>query len=294
MRTKPKKVMVIGACGLLGTPTAAVFGRDPAIDVEAVDLPEMDITSAELVRASFDAFRPDLVVNCAAYTAVDDCEENEQLACSVNGTGAGIVASAAEAGGARMIHISTDYVFEGNASEPYSEDHPTAPPARLSAYGRSKLLGEQQVRKNHPAALIVRTAWLYGPDGPGFPAAILRRARDGGELRVVNDQTGSPTYAPDLAAALYKLGHHDVSGIIHVTNSGRCTWYSFALEILRLAGLDVPVRSVSTAEFPRPAKRPAFSVLDTRRYAQLVGQPLRTWHDAVAAYIADHTSATKR
>lgn len=285
------RVLITGARGLLGTPTASVFRQDGKTDLLALDLPEIDITKPAVVKKCLAAFRPGLVINCAAYTQVDACEANEALAAEVNGTGAGIVAQAAAACGARLIHISTDYVFEGDAQSPYSEDHPTGRPERLSAYGRSKLLGERLVRQNHPAALIVRTAWLYGPDGPGFPNAILRKAREDGRLRVVNDQTGSPTYAPDLAAALYALGRLTISGFVHVTNSGLCTWYEFAREIVRLAGLDVPVQPVTTAEFPRPAKRPAYSVLDNRRYVEAGGRPMRPWQEAIGEFVEGHVLA---
>lgn len=312
MQSKSHRVFIIGSKGLLGTPTAARFAGDAEIDVLALDLPDVDITDADQVGAKLDDSKPELVINCAAYTAVDACEENEETARRVNGIGAGIVAKAAADRGARMIHISTDYVFDGDATAPYPEDHPTGPPEKLSAYGRSKLLGEQEVRKHHAGALIVRTAWLYGPDGPGFPRAILRRAREAGELRVVNDQTGSPTFAPDLADALYKLAHihrgtvvegaktqsgrprHGIGGIVHVTNSGCCTWYEFASEILRLAAIDVPVTPVTTAQFPRPAKRPAFSVLDNRRYVAAVGEPLRSWREAIGEYVKTHVPAAGR
>jgi dTDP-4-dehydrorhamnose reductase len=280
-----KKVVITGARGLLGTPTTAAFGREPGIEVLAVDLPELDITDEQMVSERFGEFRPDLVVNCAAYTQVDACEENEEPAGRVNGVGAGIVAKAAAECRARMIHISTDYVFEGDARSPYQEDHPTGRPEKLSAYGRSKLLGEQLVRKHHRGALIVRTAWMYGPNGMGFPDAILRRARQDGKLRVVNDQRGSPTYAPDLAGALHALGRLDVGGVMHVTNGGECTWYEFACEIVRLAGLDVPVQPVTTAEFPRPAKRPAYSVLSNGRYIEAAGRPLRPWQEAIKEFI---------
>jgi dTDP-4-dehydrorhamnose reductase len=285
VQSGPTRVLIVGAKGLLGTPTLAAFQRDAGVDVQGADLPELDITDERSVGRLFGEFTSDLVVNCAAYTQVDGCEQNEALACKVNGTGAGILAKAAAACRARMIHISTDYVFEGDASRPYPEDHPTGRPEKLSAYGRSKLLGEQLVRQHHPGALIVRTAWLYGPNGLGFPNAILRRAREDGRLRVVNDQTGSPTYAPDLAEALHKLGRLDVGGFMHVTNSGQCTWYQFACEIVRIAGLDVPVQPVTTAEFPRPAKRPTFSVLDNRRYVEVVGASLRPWQGAIREFM---------
>ncbi len=279
------RVLVAGAKGLLGTPTVAAFRRAGAIDVLALDLPEFDITEPDVVARRIAEFRPTLVVNCAAYTRVDDCETNAELANRVNGVGAGVLAGSAAAHGAALVHVSTDYVFAGGSATPYREDHPTGPPEELSAYGRSKLLGEQAVVRRHPAALIVRTAWLYGPDGPGFPDAILRRAKEAGSLRVVNDQTGSPTYAPDLAQAIRELAGLRLSGFVHVTNAGQCTWYEFAREIVRLAGLDVPVTPVTTAAFPRPARRPAYSVMDNSRYVAAVGRPLRTWQEAVAAHL---------
>jgi dTDP-4-dehydrorhamnose reductase len=225
---------------------------------------------------------------------VDACEENEETARLVNGTGAGIVARAAAGINARLIHISTDYVFDGTSTIPYREDHPTGPPEALSAYGRSKLLGEERVLEEHPGALIVRTAWLYGRGGSGFPNAILRRAREVGKLRVVHDQTGSPTLADDFAEALYRLAHLDIGGLLHVTNSGRCTWYEFAGEILRRAAIDVPVAPVTTADYPRPARRPAFSVLDNSRYESVVGRPLRSWQEALADYMGKVSLEARR
>ncbi len=285
-----KRVLIAGARGLLGTPTTSLFQRADSVEVLALDLPEFDMTDSAQIEARTGDYRPDLVINCAAFTAVDDCEQKEELACRVNGDGAGILAQASEKIGARFIHISTDYVFDGDATEPIPEDRPTGSPERLSAYGRSKLLGEKRIAACHPGALIVRTAWLYGPHGRGFPDAILRAARErasqkDGHLRVVNDQTGSPTYGPDLAEAIFTLGGLDVTGIVHVTNSGGCTWHEFACEILRLSNIDVPVIPVTSAEFPRPAKRPSYSVLDNRRYVEAVGRPLRRWQDALAEYL---------
>lgn len=282
----PRRILITGAEGLLGTPTAARFAADTACEVLAPGHGELDITDAARVAHCFETFQPDLVVNCAAFTRVDDCESSEALACRVNGEGAGHVAEAAARAGARLIHISTDYVFDGCATSPLREDAPTAPPDRLSAYGRSKLLGEQAVRSRHPSALIVRTAWIYGPDGPGFPATILRLARERPRLRVVVDQRGSPTYAPDLAEAIQRLARLDADGIVHVTNAGDCTWHELAVEICRRARLDTPVDPVTTAEFPRPARRPAYSVLDNSRYIELTGAPLRSWREALGTYLS--------
>lgn len=281
-----RKVLITGAGGLLGTPTVKAFAACRATKALGLGHRELDITNAELVRSQVAAFGPDLVINCAAYTNVDACETNEAAADRVNGEGAGNVARAAAACGAKLIHLSTDYVFDGSGSLPYTEDHPAGGPSQLCAYGRSKLLGEQCVRQNHPAAIIVRTAWLYGHDGPCFPRAILNRARSAEPLRVVTDQIGSPTYAPDLAAALCKLSDLDVAGFFHVTNADRCTWLDFSRAILQAAGLDVPIEGITAADLNRPAKRPAFSILDNGRYIAATGSALRPWREALSDYLA--------
>jgi dTDP-4-dehydrorhamnose reductase len=248
---------------------------------------ELDVTDADRVRAYFERFQPDTVIHCAAYTRVDDCETNQESADRINSDGAGIVAQAAAAIGARLVHLSTDYVFAGDARRPYQEIDPPGRPDHLSAYGRSKLLGEQRVRAAYPGALIVRTAWVYGPDGPCFPKTILTLVRERAVLQVVNDQTGAPTYTLDLARAILRLAETDARGIVHVTNSGHCTWHEFACELLRLAGLDVEVIPVTTEQFPRPARRPKYSVLDHSRYVQLTGTPMRPWREAVADYMRE-------
>lgn len=279
-----QRVLVTGAGGLVGTPTVAAF-RARGAAVVGLAKADLDITDAAAVERAVRECRPDLIVNCAAYTKVDDCETHVDLAMRVNGAGPGVLARAAVAANARFMHLSTDYVFDGRGARPYREDDPTAPPEILSAYGRSKLAGEVGVRAADPNALIVRTAWVYGPDGPGFPKAILRAAREKPRLKVVNDQTGCPTYAPDLAQAIVALATAGATGIVHVANGGVCTWYDFACEIVRLAGFQTPVDPCTTAEFPRPAKRPAYSVLDTGRFVALTGKPLRPWREAIAEFI---------
>ena len=270
----------------MGTPTVKAFEAGQGAQVLSLGRRELDITDAAEVDARIGAFGPDLVVNCAAYTKVDDCEAHEAEASRVNGQGAGNVARSAAACGARLIHISTDYVFDGCGTEPYSEDHPTGAPSQLSAYGRSKLLGEQQVREHHQRAIILRTAWLYGLDGPGFPQAILKRARAGGPLQVVTDQVGSPTFASDLAKAICSLAEVGAAGVFHFTNAGRCTWLEFAVELLRLAEVDVPVGPITSDQLRRPAKRPCFSVLDNRRFVTVTGQSPRSWQAALADYMS--------
>lgn len=279
-------IVLTGATGLVGTPTVAAFRR-AGHAVVGLAHADLDICDEAAMARMLDDARPGLVVNCAAFTRVDDCETRVDDAMRINGQGAGVLARHAARVGAGFIHLSTDYVFDGRGTRPYREDDATAPMATLSAYGRSKLAGELAVAAAHPDALIIRTAWVYGPNGPGFPNAILRAAREKPRLKVVHDQTGSPTYAPDLAQAIVELATRRAKGIVHVTNDGTCTWFEFATEIVRLAGLSTPVDPCTTEEFPRPARRPAYSVLDNGRYDSLVGRPLRPWREAIAQFIRD-------
>lgn len=277
-------VVIAGARGLVGTPTAEAFRR-AGYEVRALAHADLDICDETAVARWLEDERPGSLVNCAAYTKVDDCEKNIELSMRVNGAGAGVLARQAARIGAAFVHLSTDYVFDGRGTRPYREDDATAPMESLSAYGRSKLAGERAVVAGHPSPLIIRTAWVYGPDGPGFPNAILRGAREKPRLKVVNDQTGSPTYAPDLAEAIAMLARRGATGFVNVTNAGTCTWFEFASEIVRLSGLTTPVDPCTTAEFPRPARRPAYSVLDNSRYVSLVGKPLRHWREAIAEFM---------
>lgn len=285
--TSPSRILITGGRGLLGSEVAKVFLATGKAAVHAPDRDELDITNDVQVRARLIEWQPDLVINCAAYTRVDDCETQEVEADRINGDAAGTLAGHAAYRGIRIFHISTDYVFDGRGTRPYLESDPPAAPTKLSAYGRTKLHGEQRVLAANEKALVIRTAWLYGKNGPSFPMTMLKLAKDRPELKVVNDQTGSPTYAADLADAIRRLSQTSATGIIHVTNSGTCTWYEFACEILRLAEINTPIHPVNTAEFPRPAKRPAFSVLDTSRYAQLTGHTIRPWNLAIAAFLKE-------
>lgn len=287
---KPERILVTGGKGLLATAIRRVLGEPSSVALARPDRDELDITKLDDALSFVKRFVPDVVINCAAYTRVDECETNAERADRVNGEGAGIMARAAAEHGAKFIHLSTDYVFDGEATKPYQIDDAPGEPGRLSAYGRSKLLGERRVRAANPDALIVRTAWVYGPDGPCFPKTILQLARERPELRVVNDQAGSPTFTLDLARAILRLAETDARGIVHVTNSGACTWYDLARELVQMAGLRVPVIPVTTAEFPRPARRPKYSVLDNSRYIQLTGAPMRPWREAVAEYVREFES----
>lgn len=282
---KCSKVLITGATGLLGSAVVEAFRLQSDARIIGVGHHEMDITDVDHLMARVEGFAPDLVVNCAAYTRVDDCEANADLAMAVNGDGAGNMAQAARAVGADLIHLSTDYVFAGEIDSPIREDAEPAAPSALSAYGRSKLLGEQLVRRYHEDAVIVRTAWLFGREGSSFPKSILERAASGMPIRVVTDQTGSPTYAKDLAEALFELAQHKARGTYHFTNAGSCTWHEFAGEILRKSGIIVNIEAITTGELGRPARRPKYSVLDNSRFVSDTGIQPRTWQFALEEYL---------
>jgi dTDP-4-dehydrorhamnose reductase len=274
------RLLVTGSRGQLGRALERLAPRS-GHEFAGVDLPELDITDAAAVRRAVDSASPDAIVNCAAYTAVDAAESDEARALAVNGTAVAALAEAADRHGALLLQVSTDYVFDGSARAPIREDEPTNP---QSAYGRTKLAGEEAAARAR-RHLIVRTAWLYG-EGASFVVAI-RRQLDGGNrtLRVVADQTGCPTYAGDLASGLLRLLDVSAEGVVHAVNFGSTTWYGFAREIVRLLGSDAEVVPITTAEMPRPARRPAYSVLDTSHLATLIGGPLPSWEDALERHL---------
>ena len=274
-------VLVIGVHGQLGR-SVADAARRLGMTVVGHDLDTLDIRDPEAVLAVVQDTRPSVLVNCAAFTAVDDCETDEDTALAVNGTAVGHLATACEAFDTRLIHLSTDYVFDGTGRRPYREDDPVAP---ATAYGRTKLEGERQAR-TIPDHLVVRTAWLFGHGGRHFVDAIRTQIEGGaGSLRVVADQVGSPTFCDDLADALLGLCATPATGVVHVVNSGQVSWHGFAQEIARLLESDVAVDPVMTADYPRPAPRPAYSVLDSSRLAGLLGRRMPPWEDALARYL---------
>jgi dTDP-4-dehydrorhamnose reductase len=273
------RLLVTGAAGMLGTDVVAAAG---AHDVVALARTDLDITDAEAVRAALRDTRPDAVVNCAAWTDVDGAESDEAAATLINGDGAGHVAAAADEVGAHVVHVSTDYVFPGDAHEPYREDAATGP---IGAYGRSKLAGELAVAAVASHA-IARTAWVFGPHGKNFVDTMLRVGPEHGEVKVVDDQLGCPTYTGHLAAALVAVAQARTLGVLHVAGGGECTWFDLARETFARAGLDVTVHPCSSAEFPRPAARPAYSVLGSTRSDAPVLPP---WQEGLAA----HLNATK-
>lgn len=279
------KVIITGARGQLGQ---ALQGCAPAgAEVIALGSAELDISDAAAVQAMVAAEKPDILFNAAAYTAVDKAEAEEERAYAINAAAVGYLADAARAAGARFVHVSTDFVFDGSAGIPYAPDAPTSP---LGAYGRTKLGGERFAGDD---ALIVRTAWVYGPVGGNFVRTMLRLMKERPEVRVVADQVGTPTYAPSLAAALWTLGGQGLTGIHHYTDSGVCSWYDFAVAIQEeafAAGfLDhmVPVIPIASADYPTPAKRPHYSVLDKSSTFAALGGPAPHWRSNLRLMIGE-------
>ena len=275
--------LITGAGGMAGTDLVDELRARDA-DVIAFTKSDFDITDSRIVETIIREERPSVIVNCAAYTKVDAAEEHERLATAINGSSVEHLASAANAVDALLVQISTDFVFDGTKKTPYEVNDPTAP---LSAYGRSKLLGEfaaSHARKH----LIVRTAWLFGTHGPNFVEAIRNQIRKGTDpLRVVNDQRGRPTYTPHLAHAIIRLvGNDGARGVVHYADDGECTWYDFACAIVEELGSAVKVTPVSTDEFPRPARRPAYSVLSTERYERLTSVRPESWREGLREYLS--------
>jgi dTDP-4-dehydrorhamnose reductase len=284
--------LVVGASGMLGTDVVAdlrAAGHEvtTAGRSEGMDAP-VDVLDPGACAAAVSGH--DVVVNCAAWTAVDDAETHEPQAFSLNAVGAANLARACATGGARLVHVSTDYVFDGTATAPYPEDAPIAP---RSAYGRTKAAGEWAVRAEAPDALVVRTAWLYGVHGPSFVRTMLTLADRHETLSVVDDQRGQPTWTVDLAAAIRRLVEAEApAGVWHGTSGGEVTWFGFTRRIFELAGLDPQRVSPTTSEaYPRPAPRPAFSVLGRQRWAAAGIEPIRDWDAALAEALPSLRSA---
>lgn len=275
--------LVTGSRGQLGSDLMDLLSARVGDAAVGLDLPDLDITSPSSVADAFASATPDVVVNCAAWTAVDDAEAHESAALAVNGDGPGVLAAACAASpGTVMVQVSTDYVFSGSATAPYAED---AVPDPRSAYGRTKMAGEVAVRTALPdSSYVVRTAWLYGLNGANFVRTMLRLERERETLDVVDDQRGQPTWSRDLARQLIALvDRRPPSGVFHGTNSGETTWYGLAREVFRLAGADPErVRPTTTEAFPRPAPRPAYSVLGHDAWMRASLAPMRDWRLALA------------
>lgn len=280
------RALIFGGTGMLGR-AAVAEARRRGMAALALSRGQGDVTDGKRVAYWADTFRPDVVVNCAAFTRVDDCEGDEAAATAVNGDAVAGLAAAAARVGARLVQVSTDYVFDGRAGAPYGEDAPVAP---LSTYGRSKLAGERHALAGDGGArnLVVRTSWLFGPGGPNFVAAIVGQIKKGNrQLRVVDDQTGCPTYTPYLARAIWDLAAAGTAGVVHYRNREPVTWCGFAREIAHLLDGAVEVTPVATAEMPRPAPRPGYSVLDVTRFEMTVGRRVEPWGLGLVEYLAN-------
>lgn len=271
------RVLVTGATGQLGTVLCRRLSHETLLPK---DLPAFDLSQSGL-EAELIALQPDVIIHAGAYTDVDGAEREPEKAMAVNATGTTQVAQAAARVGARLIYVSTDYVFDGTQRVPYRESDTPHP---VNQYGMSKWRGEQAALSSGADALVVRTAWLFGQAGKNFVKSIMRAAQEQPELKVVDDQRGCPTYADDLADALVQLMHRDVTGILHVTNEGDCTWRGFAQAIVQEMGASVLVRPITTAEAGRLAKRPAYSVLSPDRRLSL-GVPMPHWTAALKRFM---------
>jgi len=275
------RILVTGAAGMLGLDLSAA-AAEAGHDVRALPRAELDIADPQAVEAAVASVNPDVIVNCAAWTDVDGAEAAYEDALLVNGAGAGSVARAAAGCGAWVVHVSSDYVFDGLKTSPYLESDLVGP---VSAYGRSKLAGEEAVAAAAPQThTIVRSSWLFGAGGPCFPKTIMRLAAEREVLRVVDDQLGCPTFTGHLAGALLSLGEHRVPGVVHVAGGGQCSWFQFARTIVEAAEIDCSVEPCTTADFPRPAPRPAYSVLRTERGTEVPLLP--DWQDGLAAFMS--------
>jgi len=277
------KILILGATGLLGKALLREWHGDYVVGMSSR---EVDIRDPGSVREVVRDTRPDWIVLAAAYTDVDGCEKNQEQAFAVNRDGPVNVAEAAKSSGSKLLFLSSDYVFDGKKNSPYEVEDKRNP---QSVYGRSKAEAEIRLSEILPGCCIVRTSWLFGVDGKCFPDTILKLAATRPALDVVDDQRGCPTYSIDLAQALIKLCRQDARGIVHVTNTGECTWFEFAREIVKKAGLKTEVRPVSTTQMARPAPRPAYSVLSPARlHAYRIEMPV--WRDALQRYLTERTS----
>lgn len=278
-----KKLIVTGANGQLGRAVNQQYARSTEYELINTDVGELDITDVDQVMAFAREVRPYAIINCAAYTAVEACENEEDLAFRINAVGARNLSIAAAETGAKLVHISTDYVFDGNGTRPYRETDPTGP---QGAYGRTKLAGENFVKEFGGRHFIIRTAWLYG-DGKNFVKTMLRLAESHDKVRVVRDQVGSPTSAAELAKAIAYLLPTENYGLFHGTCEGDCSWAQFAEEIFRMAGKSTAVEGITSEEYGAAVKRPAYSILENYMFKMTTDHMFADWHDALAVYLKE-------
>ncbi|PTN06326.1 dTDP-4-dehydrorhamnose reductase [Mangrovibacterium marinum] len=284
------KVLITGANGQLGSEIKARSEQFPGIDFLLTDVDELDLTDFEAVRAFIEEHKPSFIINCAAYTAVDVAETDVELASLINTKVPAFLGKLATAIDAKVVHVSTDYVFDGTACTPYEEADLVDPD---SVYGKTKLNGEIALVKENPKAIIIRTSWLYSSYGKNFAKTMIKLGIERDELKVVVDQVGTPTYAGDLADAILMIIDKALAdaaswkgGIYHFSNEGVCSWYDFAKAIHEIYGIDCNVRPISTDEYPTPAKRPAYSVLCKKKIKRNYGITIPYWRDSLKDCIA--------
>ncbi|WP_458454552.1 dTDP-4-dehydrorhamnose reductase [Methanobrevibacter sp.] len=274
------KILITGSNGMLGHDLVEVLKGSHELVLTTSKT--LDITDEKQTLDFITDSKPDLVINSAAYTDVDGCETNQELAYDVNGEGVKNLSRACKEVDCPLVHISTDYIFNGKNTRPWVEDDEIGP---ISVYGKSKLKGEEYIQETLDKYFIVRTAWLYGMNGKNFPKTMLELAENHSQITVVYDEVGTPTYTPDLAYGISKLIETDYYGIYHLTNSGNCSWCEFARYIFEMAGVDVEVIPVTASEFARPAPRPSYSVLENKKWIENGFEPLRSYKDAIKEYI---------
>ena len=278
-----KKIIITGCNGQLGREMNRLYAGNTNIELINTDVDELDITSVDAVMSFAKEVEPYAIINCAAYTAVDACETNQDLAFKVNTIGPRNLAIAARETGAKLLHVSTDYVFDGTKQTPYYETDAICP---QSVYGSTKAEAEKMVQQMADHYFILRTAWLYG-DGKNFAKTMLRLSETNELVKVVGDQFGTPTSAYELAKGIDSLLFTDNYGLFHATCEGSCNWAEFAAEIFRLAGKDTKVQAITTAEYGAPANRPAHSVLENYMFKMTNGYMFADWHDAIEKYIKE-------
>jgi len=279
-----KKILVTGANGQLGKELRDLAAQFSAYEFLFLSREDMPIHHFELVRHFFDQFKPDFCINCAAYTAVDKAESENELAKLINTESVDILSAVAAAADCRFLHISTDYVYSGDGSRPYIETDPTGP---LSVYGKTKLDGEIAAIKNDPLAVIIRTSWVYSVYGHNFVKTMLRLMKDRPEISVVSDQIGSPTYAADLASCIMQIicSADWYPGVYNFSNEGQISWFEFALEIGRITGSSCIVHPIPTSAYPTPAQRPQYSVMDKHKICKTYGLDLNNWKESLSKCI---------
>ncbi len=272
------KILILGYKGMLGNELVKVFKADNNLTLWDKD--QVDITKRNDVISKVGKLKPDVVINAAAYTAVDKAESEKDLAYKVNGCAVGFLSTICKEIDALFVHFSTDYVFDGESHIGYKEDHSYNP---INMYGRSKALGEKMILDIKPRYYLIRTSWLFGKYGKNFVETMIRLAEEGKDLKIVNDQFGSPTYAKDLAEKVKELIESEKpNGIYHITNSNYCNWYEFALKIFEFSGLKPNVKAVTSEEFVTPAKKPTYSMLVNTKFS-----PMRPWENALKDYLVE-------